>query len=273
MSSRFLRISLALGALCGVSLAAEARNLRVCADPNNLPYSDAKGAGFENKIAQVVATDLGADLSYFWFAQRRGFVRNTLNANVCDVVIGIPADMHMLRTTKPYYRSGYVFVQREDHPLITSFDDPNLKRLKIGVQLIGNDGVNTPPAHELADRGIIANVRGYMVYGDYEQAAPLKDIIEGLTKGDIDVAIVWGPQAAWFASQQQTPLRVTPVADSRGNLPMSFNIAMGVRKQDAQLASELEAAMNRRRAEIDAILAAYHVPRFPIPTEKAEATP
>jgi hypothetical protein len=125
----------------------------------------------------------------------------------------------------------------------------------------------------LADRGIIANVRGYMVYGDYEQAAPLKDIIEGLTNGNIDVAIVWGPQAAWFASQQQTPLRVTPVADSRGNLPMSFNIAMGVRKQDAQLASELEAAMNRRRAEIDAILTAYHVPRFPIPTEKAEATP
>ena len=273
MSSRFLRISLALGALCGVSLAAEARDFRVCADPNNLPFSDAKGAGFENKIAQVVATDLGADLSYFWFAQRRGFVRNTLNANVCDVVIGIPADMHMLRTTKPYYRSGYVFVQREDHPLITSFDDPNLKHLKIGVQLIGNDGVNTPPAHELADRGIITNVRGYMVYGDYEQAAPLKDIIEGLTKGDIDVAIVWGPQAAWFASQQQTPLRVIPVADSRGNLPMSFNIAMGVRKQDAQLASELEAAMNRRHAEIDAILAAYHVPRFPIPTEKAEATP
>jgi Cytochrome C oxidase, cbb3-type, subunit III len=104
--------------------------LRVCADPNNLPYSDAKGAGFENKIAQVVATDLGADLSYFWFAQRRGFVRNTLNANVCDVVIGIPADMHMLCTTKPYYRSGYVFVQREDRPLITSFDDPNLKHLK-----------------------------------------------------------------------------------------------------------------------------------------------
>jgi len=89
----------------------------------------------------------------------------------------------------------------------------------------------------------------------------------------INVAIVWGPQAAWFASQQQTPLRVTPVADSRGNLPMSFNIAMGVRKQDAQLASELEAAMNRRHAEIDAILAAYHVPRFPIPTERAEATP
>jgi mxaJ protein len=140
MSSRFLRISLALGALCGVSLAAEARDFRVCADPNNLPYSDAKGAGFENKIAQVVATDLGADLSYFWFAQRRGFVRNTLNANVCDVVIGIPADMHMLRTTKPYYRSGYVFVQRVDHPLITSFDDPNLKHLKIGVQLIGNNG-------------------------------------------------------------------------------------------------------------------------------------
>jgi mxaJ protein len=153
MSSRFLSISLALGALCGVSLAAEVRDFRVCADPNNLPYSDAKGAGFENKIAQVVASDLGADVSYFWFAQRRGFVRNTLNANVCDVVIGIPADMHMLRTTKPYYRSDHVIVQREDHPLITSFDDPNLKHLKIGVQIIDNPALNTPPAHELAARG------------------------------------------------------------------------------------------------------------------------
>jgi mxaJ protein len=182
MSSRFLRISLALGALCGVSLAAEARNLRVYANSNNLPYSDAKGAGFENKIAQVVATDLGADLSYFWFAQRRGFVRNTLNANVCDVVIGIPADMRMLCTQSPI--TGQVMSSSsEDRPLITSFDDPNLKHLKIDVQLIGNGGVNTPPAHELADRGIIANVRGYMVYGDYEQAAPLKEIIEGLTKG------------------------------------------------------------------------------------------
>jgi mxaJ protein len=273
MSSNFLRICLALGALCGASAAADARDLRVCADPNNLPYSNANGAGFENKIAQLIGADLGADVRYFWFAQRRGFLRNTLNANACDVVIGIPADMHMLHTTKPYYRSGYVFVQREDQAPIASLDDPNLRHLRIGVQLIGNDGTNTPPAHELADRDIITNVRGYMVYGDYEQAEPLKDIIEGLNKGDIDVAIVWGPQAAWFAKQQSTPLRVTPVADSRSKIPMSFDIAMGVRKQDAQLAGELEAVLNRRRADIDAILAAYHVPRFPIPTQKAEATP
>ncbi len=273
MSLRFLRMYLTLGALCGASLAAEARDLRVCADPNNLPYSDAKGAGFENKIAQLIAADLGADVRYFWFAQRRGFLRNTLNANVCDLVVGVPADMHMLQTTKPYYRSGYVFVQREDEPLVASFDDPNLKHLKIGVQLIGNDGTNTPPAHELADRGIVTNVRGYMVYGDYEKSAPLKDIVEGLNKGDIDVAIVWGPQAAGFASQQSAPLRVTPVADSRSKIPMSFDIAMGVRKQDAQLASELEAELDRRRTEIDSILADYHVPRFPIAAQKAEASP
>lgn len=273
MSSRFLRISLALGASCSVALAAEARELRVCADPNNLPYSDAKGAGFENKIAQLIGADLDADVRYFWFAQRRGFLRNTLNANACDVVIGIPADMHMLHTTKPYYRSGYVFVQRDGQAPIISFDDPNLKHLKIGVQLIGNDGTNTPPAHELADRGITANVRGYMVYGDYEQAQPLKDIIEGLNKGEIDVAIVWGPQAAWFAKQQPTPLRVAPVTDSESKIPMSFDIAMGVRKQDTQLAEELEAELTRRHTDIEAILAEYHVPQLAIPSQKEEATP
>ncbi|VFU16467.1 substrate-binding domain-containing protein [Methylocella tundrae] len=273
MSSRFLKILTAVVTFTAVSAAAQGRELRVCADPNNLPYSDAKGAGFENKIAQVIASDIGADLSYFWFAQRRGFLRNTLNANACDVVIGIPAGMHMLRTTKPYYRSGYVFVTREDRPPITSFDDPSLAHLKIGVQLTGNDGVNTPPAHELGDRGIVSNIRGFMVYGDYAEAAPLQDIVSAVTKGDIDVAIVWGPQAGWFASKQPTPLRVTPVADARVPLPMSFDIAMGVRKSDEALAAELEAAMIRRRADIDAILADYRVPRFAIPSQKAEAAP
>jgi mxaJ protein len=270
MSSRFLRACLVATALAAAPLAAQARDLRVCADPNNLPYSDANGAGFENKIAEVIAADTGAEVKYYWFAQRRGFLRNTLNAHVCDVVIGIPVDMHMLRTTKPYYRSGYVFVQREDAAPVTGFDDPKLAQLKIGVQLTGNDGVNTPPAHELADRGIISNVHGYMVYGDYAKPSPLKDIIDGLAAGDIDVAAVWGPEAGWFAASQKVPLRLTPVANARLNLPMSFDIGMGVRKDDAALADELEAAIERHRSEIDAILTAYHVPRLPIPTQKAE---
>ncbi len=271
MSSLFLRPGLfAAAALLALPLAAQARELRVCADPNNLPFSDAKGEGFENKIAELVASDISAEVKYYWFAQRRGFLRNTLNAHVCDVIIGIPTDMHMLRTTKPYYRSGYVFVQREDTAPVTGFDDPKLAQLKIGVQLTGNDGVNTPPAHELADRGIVSNVHGYMVYGDYAKPSPLKDIIDGLAAGDIDVAAVWGPEAGWFAANQNVPLRLTPVANARLPLPMSFDISMGVRKDDTALAQELEASIDRHRSDIDAILTDYHVPRLPLPTKKAE---
>jgi mxaJ protein len=271
MSSRSLRTGLlAAAALMALPLGAQAGEFRVCADPNNMPFSNANGDGFENKIAELVAADMGAEVKYYWFAQRRGFLRNTLNAHNCDVVIGIPVEMHMLRTTKPYYRSGYVFVQRADAAPVTGFDDPKLTQLKIGVQLTGNDGVNTPPAHELADRGIVSNVHGYMVYGDYAKPSPLKDIIDGLAAGDIDVAAVWGPEAGWFAANQKVPLRLTPVANARLPLPMSFDIGMGVRKDDAALAQELEASIDRHRSDIDSILADYHVPRLPLPTQKAE---
>ncbi|WP_026595634.1 substrate-binding domain-containing protein [Methyloferula stellata] len=271
MSSRSLRTGLlAAAALIALPLAAAARDLRVCADPNNMPFSNANGDGFENKIAELIAADMGAEVKYYWFAQRRGFLRNTLNAHNCDVVIGIPIDIHMLHTTKPYYRSGYVFVQRADAAPITGFDDPKLTQLKIGVQLTGNDGVNTPPAHELADRGIVSNVHGYMVYGDYAKPSPLKDIIDGLAAGDIDVAAVWGPEAGWFAANQKVPLRLTPVTNARLPLPMSFDIGMGVRKDDTALAQELEASIERHRSDIDSILTDYHVPRLPLPTQKAE---
>jgi len=273
MSSLFRRACIASMALAASSIIAEARELRVCADPNNLPYTDAKGEGFENKIAEVIATDWKANLRYFWFAQRRGFLRNTLNAHACDVVIGIPIGMHTLRTTKPYYRSGYVFVQRSDATPVSGFDDPKLAHSKIGIQLIGNDGVNTPPVHELADRGIVSNVHGYMVYGDYDKPAPLKDIIDGLIAGDTDIAIVWGPEAGWFAANQKVPLKLTPVTNARLNLPMTFEIGMGVRKDDAALAEDLEASIDRHRVEIDAIIADYHVPRLPISAQKGEAIP
>src|SRR5436305_15307964 len=143
MSSAFPKLAAIALAICGT--AANARELRVCADPNNRPFSAEDGSGLENKIAEVVARELGADLTYTWFAQRRGFLRNTLNAGKCDLVPGIPAKMEMLRTTRAYYRSGYVFVRKEGTPKIESLDDAALERLNIGVQLIGNNATNTRP--------------------------------------------------------------------------------------------------------------------------------
>jgi mxaJ protein len=248
---------------------AEARTLRVCADPNNLPFSNERGEGFENRIVALVAEELGAEVEYTWRAQRRGFLRETLRARTCDVVAGLPSNFEGLRTTAPYYRSTYVFATRADGPTIDSLNDPKLRDLTIGVQLIGDDGANPPPAHALSRRGLIDNVRGYTVYGDYREPNPPARIIEAVAKGDIDVAAVWGPLAGYFATRQAVPLKIVPVrpAFDGPQLPMEWDIAMAVRKEDDGLRREIEAALDRRRADIDVILADYGVPR---PAKRAE---
>jgi mxaJ protein len=143
------------------SAHAADRVLRVCADPNNLPFSNRQGGGFENKIAEVLAKDLAARLEYTWWAQRRGFVRNTLRAGECDLLMGVPKGYELALTTMPYYRSGYVFVYRRADALhLVSLDDPVLRQLRVGVQMIGADFANTPPAHAISKRGIIGNVVG-----------------------------------------------------------------------------------------------------------------
>ena len=242
--------------------------LRVCADPNNLPFSNRAGEGFENKIAHVIGAELRLPVEYTWWAQRRGFVRNTLNAGACDLVLGISAGVDMLATTKPYYSSTYVFVSRRDrHVGVRSFDDPRLRRLRVGVQLIGDDFANTPPAHALARRGITRNVVGYMVYGDYRQPNPSADIMQAVERGAVDVAVVWGPLAGYFAKRSPVPLEILPVTPrvDRPYLPFTFDIAMGVRRRDTTFRREIERIVERRRPTIDSILAAYGVPRVDAP--------
>jgi mxaJ protein len=262
----------ALAVIALLTLAAcapQPRVLRVCADPNNLPFSNRAGEGFENKLAELVARDLRAKVQYVWWAQRRGYVRNTLKDNRCDVWPGVATQVDMLATSRPYYRSTYVFVTRDDRKLdIASFDDPRLKRLKIGVQMVGNDAQNTPPAHALARRGIISNVRGFMVYGDYAQPNPPAEIVRAVDRGDIDVAVVWGPLAGYFAAHAAHPLRLTPVQPwlDGPQWPMVFDISMGVRRDDGKLKAELDQTLARRAAEVKALLAAYHVPIAPDPT-------
>lgn len=247
-----------------LAMAGPQRVLRICADPNNLPFSNAQQQGFENKIADIVARELGATLSYVWWAQRRGFIRNTLKADLCDLVPGTPANLEMLRTTAPYYRSTYVFVGREDAPAISSFNDPRLRTLRIGVQLIGDDGANSPPVAALGRRGIVGRLRGFPVYGDYATPNPPAAIIDAVARGDVDVAVVWGPLAGYFAARQAVKLRIEPVSPKIDGpqLPMVYDISMGVRREDQALRDEVDAALARHRPEIDAILAAYGVPRL-----------
>jgi len=257
-----MRIALLLAALL-VAQPAAARTLKVCADPNNLPFSNEREEGFENRIVRIVATELKADVQYVWWAQRRGNVRETLNAGLCDVIPGIGSSVDMLATTRPYYRSAYVAVVRDPALKgLASFDDPRLPRLKIGVQLIGDDGSNTPPAHALSRRGMIGNVRGFAVYGDYAQPTPQAPIVQAVANGEVDAAFVWGPTAAYFAERSAVPLTfavVSPLSDGPA-LPMAFDVSMGVRRGDAALRRELEGALERRASDIRAILTSYGVP-------------
>ena len=259
-----LALLLAGGAsACSHAEATPARELKVCADPNNLPWSNQAGQGFENRIAELVARDMGARVAYTWWPQRRGFFRETLKAGKCDVVIGVPTTLDVVAPTRPYYRSTYVFVSRKDRGLhLTSLDDPRLKTLTIGVQMMGDDGSNPPPVHALARRGVIGNLRGYSVYGDYSKPNPPADVIAGVARGEVDVAIVWGPLAGYFGPRSGVEMEITPVTPQIDPpfLPFVFDISMGVRRGDT-LRTRLDDIIVRHRAEIDGILRQYGVPR------------
>lgn len=248
----------------GIGFAQTKGNqLRVCADPENMPFSNQKLEGFENRIAALIARELGATVTYTWWGQRRGFIRNTMNATLqegrCDVVLGVPEAYDLVRTTKPYYRSTYVFVSpRDKGPSVKSLDDPILKKLKIGVHLLGDDYTNPPPVHELSKRGVVDNVVGFSTF--YSAANPPSAIVDAVGSGRVNIAIVWGPVAGYFVSRQRVPLALVPVPSGKGDLPFAFDISMGVKPGNDALKVRLEKVIDERHAEIAAILKEYGVP-------------
>jgi len=250
--------------LVTASLRAAARPpLRICADPNNLPFSNAHREGFENKIAELLARDLERPLAYFWSPQRRGFVRTTLEAGRCDVIIGVPVGYRLVQPTRAYYRSSYVFVSRRDRHLgVRSFDDPKLKALSIAIQITGDDYNNPPAAQALAARQLFENLRGYTVYGDYAKPDPQREIVDAVADRRVDVAVVWGPLAGYYGRRATAPLDIVPVDAASENpaLRFAFDIAMGVRRDDRAMLESLDAFIVRRHAAIRRILTDYGVP-------------
>jgi mxaJ protein len=254
-------VLVALWATLGAVMTAQAP-LRVCADPNNMPLSNQRREGFENKIATLVAREMNRPLAYFWLPQRRGFIRNSLDAGQCDVVIGVPTESGRLLPTRSYYRSSYAFVSRRDrHLAIDSFDSARLKTLTIGIQISGNDYNNPPAAQALAVRHIIQNVRGFTVYGDYSRADPQREIIDAVADGRVDIAVVWGPFAGYYGLREPTPIDVTPIAiEHDGPSRFVFDIAMGVRSDQVALRDALNIIIARRADDIRTILRSYGVP-------------
>ena len=243
--------------------------IRVCADPDNMPLSNQKGEGFEQKIAELIAKEWNAKIEYAWWPVRRGFFARALNGRYCDIAIQAPAEFDMAGVTKPYFRSGYVFVTRKDSGLdLKSLADPRLKKLKIGVNILNSDAENTPPAMALSQYGVVGNLTGYPTF--YTDSIRPEDIITAVARKEIDVAIAWGPIAGYFAHQSPVPLNLQPLAerDSLTDFPFRFSIGLGVRRRDRALRDSLQTVLDRRGPEIQAILKQYKIPLFSIPQEQ-----
>lgn len=234
--------------------------LKVCADQDNLPYSNSKQEGFENKIAELIAKDLGKKLSYQFWYDRIGFIRNTLNARRCDVIIGTVDGNDMVLTSKPYYRSGYVFVYRKDSGYdIKDWDSADLRKAHIGV--VGQ----TPPTRPLADKDLLGNTRPYRIMRDLN--LPPSFLIDDLVKGDIDVAIVWGPIGGYYAKQSKVPLVVVPAPEYENTNVHGkeyWNISVAVRKKEKERLAMIQEVLDRRKADILKILDEYGIPHVDV---------
>lgn len=230
-------------------------SLRVCADPNNLPFSNDKGEGFENKIAEVLAGDLGVPVRYTYYPDSVGFIRSTLNARRCDIIIGTVAGNELVQNTNPYYRSTYALIYKADSGLnLKSLDDPALSTLKTGAI------AGTPPTTILAARGLLSNMQSYQLVVDTRFDHPAEEMIHDVATGKIDVGIVWGPIAGYFAKRESTPLTV--VALESANLPMQldYRITMGVRYNEPEWKRKVNGLIRKHQADINKILAEYGVP-------------
>jgi mxaJ protein len=244
--------------ISGVGATAQTSELRVCADPHNMPFSSRDQTGFENRIAAILAHDLNARLTFVWQRMGLGFVREYLNKSQCDLLIGIPTNYRPVLTTSPYYRSTYVFVSRQSEPS-PSLTSPALHGLKIGVQVL--DEQYTPPGEALARRGLQDSIVGFDAIGDSADS-----IVRAVADQKVDIAIVWGPLAGYFAKKAGEHLRVTPVepeVDPPG-LPFTFEISMGVQKSNLALRDQLQKVLLDRQSDIRAILDEYGVPQLPL---------
>lgn len=244
--------------------------LRVCADPDNMPFSNEAQEGFENRLATLIATAWNSQVQYLWWAAPRGLFSKALNGRYCDVILQAPTGFDMAGVTRPYYRTGYVIVQRADAPhKVTSLDDPALKSMKIGINLFAADAENTPPAMALSAHGVVGNLVGFSTTFVGGLAHP-EDIITAVVDGTVDLSMVWGPLAGYYAKRAGADLTMTPIPDDTlTGMPMAFSMGIATRRRERAFRDSLQHFLDTRQADITALLNEYGFPLFPIPPDSA----
>jgi quinoprotein dehydrogenase-associated probable ABC transporter substrate-binding protein len=258
--------AVAVAVLLGAARAEQdhlQRELVVCADRENLPFSNEQAQGFENKIARVIAEDLHVRLRYAWNPPPRGFRPRLLKEGRCDLVMGVPAGLPGVAVTQPYYVSSYVLVTaRRRGFAVSGFDDPKLTTLKIGLEAVGAEGVNTPPARALARRGITQNIVGYSMWSHPSERGSRAHMVDAVVKGEIDAALMWGPFAGYYGKSYRDQVVLMPLLSDpqQPSLPFTYAISLGVRQGNDALLAEVTDALRRKQPEIKSILQDYGIP-------------
>ena len=229
---------------------------RACGDPRNLPFSNEKGEGFENKLAELFAAKLGKKLGYTYFPQATGFVRNTLGSHRCDVIMGFPQGSDLAQVTVPYYRTTYALVSKPGSGFegVNALDDPKLKEKRIGVV------AGTPPSTNMAINGLMAHVKPYPLTIDTRVDSSAQAMIDDIARGDIDCGILWGPMAGYFASRSNPALIVAPLLKETMGPPLIYRIGMAVRPSDQEFKRTLNKLIAENQMEINKLLLSYDVP-------------
>ena len=245
-----------LGAV-SMGAPASAASLRVCADPDNLPFSNEKAEGFENKLAELIAQKLDATLEYSWFAEATGYVPNTMGREACDLVMGYAQGTGLIEDTNPYYYTSYVLIYREQDPSLAGVDnlsDPRLKGKRIGLF------ARTPPASILAMHGLVANAKPFEVDADESAAKTTMTIIGEIASGQLDAALLWGPVGGYYAERAGVPLKLVPLVKENAGPSTIYGITMGVRPNEPQWKHTINKLIAENQGEINVILEGYNVP-------------
>lgn len=258
------RLAALVFALLATAAGAQAASpLRVCADADNLPHAHRNGTGFENRIAELVAADLGLPLRHVWSGGPRRLASESTEIQACDLVIGVPADAARTLNTRPYYRSSYVLVDKGGGPAVQDVQDPRLQQWRIGVPVVGDDIASSPPGHALLQAGGVSGAIGFPLAGELPAAARM---VRAITRGELDAAFIWGPQAGYYVRQAQLQgqpqlrMQMVGAAAPLATGPLEREIAMGVRPGNVALRDRLDELLVRLRPDIERILANHGVP-------------